>query len=64
MVVVIYVVCLCVLRDVCLMSVVPSVQDLCMPAMRAQASAIYIGIITIVASIGPVIVSQYQVSTS
>ena len=28
-----------------------------MPAMRAQASAIYIGIITIVASAGPVIVS-------
>ncbi len=29
-----------------------------MPAMRAQASAIYIGVITIVASIGPVIVSS------
>ena len=29
-----------------------------MPAMRAQASAIYIGIITIVASLGPVIVSS------
>ena len=29
-----------------------------MPAMRAQASAIYIGVITIVASLGPVIVSQ------
>ena len=28
-----------------------------MPAMRAQASAVYIGIITIVASAGPVIVS-------
>ena len=28
-----------------------------MPAMRAQASAIYIGIITIVASLGPIIVS-------
>ena len=28
-----------------------------MPAMRAQASAIYIGVITIVASVGPVIVS-------
>ena len=30
-----------------------------MPAMRAQASAVYIGVITIVASTGPVIVSQY-----
>lgn len=29
-----------------------------MPAMRAQASAIYIGVITIVASLGPVIVSE------
>lgn len=29
-----------------------------MPAMRAQASAVYIGIITIVASIGPVLVSH------
>ena len=29
-----------------------------MPTMRAQASAIYIGVITIVASIGPVLVSQ------
>lgn len=28
-----------------------------MPAMRAQASAIYIGVITIVASLGPIIVS-------
>ena len=28
-----------------------------MPAMRAQASAIYIGVITIVASVGPIIVS-------
>ena len=28
-----------------------------MPAMRAQASAIYIGVITIVASIGPLLVS-------
>ena len=34
-----------------------SLQDVCMPAMRAQASAVYIGIITIVASAGPVIVS-------
>ena len=33
-------------------------QDICMPAMRAQASAIYVGVITIVASLGPVIVSQ------
>lgn len=32
------------------------VQDICMPAMRAQASAIYVGVITIVASVGPVIV--------
>ena len=31
-----------------------------MPAMRAQASAVYIGIITIVASTGPVIVSLRQ----
>ena len=29
-----------------------------MPAMRAQASAVYIGVITIVASSGPVIVSH------
>ena len=29
-----------------------------MPAMRAQASAVYIGVITIVASTGPVIVSR------
>ncbi len=28
-----------------------------MPAMRSQASAIYIGVITVVASIGPVLVS-------
>ena len=28
-----------------------------MPAMRAQASAVYIGVITIIASSGPVIVS-------
>ncbi|CAI8021136.1 Protein spinster [Geodia barretti] len=33
------------------------VQDVCMPAMRAQASAVYIGVITIIASSGPVIVS-------
>jgi hypothetical protein len=32
------------------------VQDVCMPAMRAQASAVYIGVITIIASSGPVIV--------
>ena len=32
-----------------------------MPAMRAQASAIYIGVITIVASVGPVIVSHFCV---
>jgi MFS family permease len=32
------------------------VQDICMPAMRAQASAVYIGVITILASTGPVIV--------
>ena len=32
-------------------------QDICMPAMRAQASAIYVGVITIVASLGPVFVS-------
>ena len=28
-----------------------------MPAMRAQASAIYVGVITIIASLGPVFVS-------
>ena len=32
-------------------------QDICMPAMRAQASAVYIGIVTVVASLGPVLVS-------
>ena len=37
---------------------VPISQDICMPAMRAQASAVYVGVITIVASIGPVIVSD------
>ena len=31
-------------------------QDVTLPAMRAQASAVYIGVITIVASIGPVLV--------
>ena len=30
-----------------------------MPAMRAQASAIYVGVITIVASLGPVFVSVH-----
>ena len=29
-----------------------------MPAMRSQASAIYIGVITVVASLGPVLVSD------
>ena len=29
-----------------------------MPAMRAQASAVYVGVITIVASVGPVLVSD------
>ena len=33
-------------------------QDICMPAMRAQASAVYIGVITIFASLGPVLVSR------
>jgi len=28
------------------------VQDICMPAMRTQASAIYTGVITMVASVG------------
>ena len=37
---------------------VPFPQDICMPAMRAQASAVYVGVITIVASTGPVIVSN------
>ena len=36
----------------------PPVQDICLPATRAQASAIYVGVITIVASVGPVIVSM------
>ena len=36
---------------------VPPLQDICMPAMRAQASAIYVGVITIIASLGPVFVS-------
>ncbi|KAL5481345.1 hypothetical protein EMCRGX_G021483 [Ephydatia muelleri] len=31
-------------------------QDISLPAMRAQVSAVYIGLITIVASIGPVLV--------
>ena len=31
-----------------------------MPAMRAQASAIYVGVITIVASLGPVFVSSHN----
>ena len=35
-----------------------------MPAMRAQASAVYIAIITIVASIGPVLVSHDHTYTS
>lgn len=39
-------------------SMILLLQDICMPAMRAQASAVYIGIITIVASTGPVIVSR------
>lgn len=34
-------------------------QDICMPAMRAQASAIYVGVITIIASLGPVLVRLY-----
>ncbi len=32
-----------------------------MPAMRSQASAIYIGVITVVASLGPVLVSISEV---
>ena len=31
-----------------------------MPAMRAQASAVYVGVITIVASVGPVLVSGWH----
>lgn len=33
-------------------------QDITLPAMRTQASAVYIGIISIVASIGPVLVRE------
>lgn len=33
-----------------------------MPPMRAQASAIYIGVITLVASVGPLIVSYQSLS--
>lgn len=35
------------------------VQDICMPAMRSQGSAIYIGVITIIASLGPVLVPAF-----
>ncbi|XP_019863142.1 PREDICTED: uncharacterized protein LOC109592004 [Amphimedon queenslandica] len=36
------------------------VQDITLPGMRAQASAVYIGIISIVASIGPVLVPLFS----
>jgi MFS family permease len=36
------------------------VQDISLPAMRAQAAAVYIGVITIVASIGPVLVPFFN----
>ena len=48
-------VCVYACACICILAFMP-LQDICMPAMRAQASAVYIGVITIVASLGPVIV--------